>query len=57
LSEGLADRATCGGDYSETQQDPATKAAGKFRNPAIVRHRVDHKIGKPLTAMHIICAC
>jgi hypothetical protein len=57
LSDGLTDRATCGGDYSDTKQGPAKTAAGKFRKSVKVRHRVDHKIGKPLTAMHIICAC
>ncbi len=56
LSEGLTDRRVYGGNHSEAQQDPVKAPAGKSRKSAQMRHRVDHKIGKPLTAMHIICA-
>jgi hypothetical protein len=57
LSEGLTDGRVHGCNHSEAQQDSAKTPAGKTGKSAKARHRVDHKIGKPLTAMHIICAC
>jgi hypothetical protein len=57
LSEGLTNGRGHDRNHSEKQQDSAKTLAGKTHKSAKARHRVDHKIGKALTAMHIICAC